>query len=165
MRNVPYPEPLFFLTISPTSSTETITSMERLTLVLLLLLTAAMINDDRRWRWRRRSRRRWPIEQIPQVVLELQVGPGPARDTLDGQIRAPVASGEWRSRGRAGADGRFVLHVELAQGVHQGAVLVLPALLQQRLGRNVVQIVWPGLSGCQSLIILVFRELGKISTF
>lgn len=108
----------------------------RLVLIFLLL---TMITDDRRRWWRRRPRRRWPIKQVPQVVLELQVGPRSPRNALDRQIGAPVASGHGGPRGTSG---RFVLHVELAEGVHQGAVLVLPALLQQRLGRNVVQIVW-----------------------
>lgn len=120
-----------------------------------------MVNDDGRW-WRRPRRRR-PIKQIPQVVLELQVGTGSPWNSLDRQIRPPVTSGEGRPGGTCGAVGRFVLHVELAQGVHQGAVLVLPALLQQRLGRNIVQIVCRIVPGSKEFKgILVFRDSGKI---
>lgn len=139
MRNVPSLTP--FLTIGPTPSIVAITSMERLILVLILLLpsTTIVVTDDRRWRWR--PRRRWPIKQVPQVVLQLQVRSGSPRNSLDGQVGSPIACGQWRPGGTSGGR-RFVLHVELAEGVHEGAVLVLPAFLQQRLGRNVVQIVW-----------------------
>lgn len=111
----------------------------------LVLLTVAMVTDhSRRWR---RSRRGWPIKQIPQIVLQLQVRARPPRHSLNGQIRPPVtndgSSGHRVASPSSSAVG-FVLNVELAQGVHQGAVLVLPALLQQRLGRNVVQIVCAG---------------------
>lgn len=142
--------------------------MERLTLVLLLLTTTPIVvTNDRRWRWR--PRRRWSIKQIPQVVLQLQVRSGSPRNSLDGQVGSPITSGEWGPRDTSGTavDRRFVLHVKLAQGVHQGAVLVLPALLQQRLGRNVVQIVWrvvPELTGSkiERCFLFSFREFGKI---
>lgn len=147
MRNASTLQPRF-LTIGPTPSIVAITSMKRLILVLILLLpsTTIVVTNDRRWR--RRPCRRWPIKQVPQVVLELQVRSGSPRNSLDGQVGSPIACGQWGPGGTSGTavGSRFVLHVELAEGVHQGAVLVLPALLQQRLGRNVVQIVW-GRSG------------------
>lgn len=157
MRNL---EPIVLLAIGPAPGIVATAPMEPRRLVLVLTGTA-MVNDD--GRWRRRPRRWWPIKQIPQVILELQVGTGSPRNSLDRQIRPPVTSGEGRPGGTCRAVGRFVLHVELAQGVHQGAVLVLPALLQQRLGRNVVQIVCRIVPGSKEFKgILVFRDSGKI---
>lgn len=134
-------KPPQLLAVGPAPGVVAVASME------LVLLAVAMVTDHSRRR--RRSRRRWPIKQISQIVLQLQVRARSPRHSLNGQIRPPVAD-DGSSGHRVGtfyppssAVG-FVLHVELAQGVHQGAVLVLPALLQQCLGRNVVQIVCAG---------------------
>lgn len=76
----------------------------------------------------------WGIEQIAQVILQLQVGSVPPRQVLDGEI---VGRGIDAQPHRAG----FILQVELADAVHQGLILALPALFQQRLGGDVVEIV------------------------
>lgn len=80
----------------------------------------------RRWMGQRR------IEQIAQVVLQLQVGSISPWNVLDGQVSRQGAESH-----RA----RFILQVELADAVHQGFVLALPAFLQKRLGRDVVEII------------------------